>query len=193
MADQIPADQRRRGTRGAKDEKEPKVKWKNSKAKQLLRKDILEGRVPLEARDANNRSTKPLKEIYGLHPELQEYFYKNFSRRLASLRKTIKEEKVRQALDQEAFDNYIQNHPSRSLLSKQGFIQWQGSEAQQRLLEDIAANLHTAMSKADLYGSRSEYYENFPLQVFRDKLKQEIRTAKYLHTLNVKGKDPRKK
>lgn len=192
MADRIPEDQRRRG-RGTRDEKEPKVKWQHSKAKQLLRKDILEGRVPLEARDAHNRTTMALRQIYNLHPEVQEYFYSKFSQRLGSLRTTIKEEKKRKALDQEAFDNFIQNHPSRALLSKKGYIQWQGSEAQKLLLDDIAANRHTTMSKSDLYGSRREYYENFPLDVFRDKLSQEIRTARYLHTLRVKGKDPRKK
>jgi hypothetical protein len=47
---------------------EPKIKWKKSRAKQLLYNAIKEGRVPLEAKDSNNKSTMPLKDIYNLHP-----------------------------------------------------------------------------------------------------------------------------
>jgi hypothetical protein len=36
------------------------------------------------------------------------------------------------------------------------------------------------------------YYENFPLDVFRDKVKQEIRTSKYLYTIEERGMDPQK-
>jgi hypothetical protein len=45
----------------------------------------------------------------------------------------------------------------------------------------------------DLHGSCPEYNENFPPNAFRDKLNQEIWTAKYLYTLKIRGKDARKK
>jgi hypothetical protein len=38
-----------------------------------------------------------------------------------------------------------------------------------------------------LWESRREYFEQFPLDAFRDKIKQEVRTAKYLHTCKTKG------
>ena len=133
-----------------------------------------------------------LKSIYDLRPEFQEYHYSKFSSRLSSLRKTIKERNYRADLDQEAFDNYKANNPVPAAFSHKGYIQWQGSEAQALCREDIEHGLHKSMSRMELYGSRSEYYENFPLKEFRDKVRQEIRTAKYLHTLAVKGKDPRK-
>lgn len=172
----------------AAEKEEPKIKWKRSQAKALLRKDILEGRVPLES----GPGTMQLKDIYNLRPEFAEYQYSKFSSRLSSLRKTIKECNDRAALDQEAFDNYKKNHQA-ALFSHKGYIQWQGSEAQALCRKDIKHKRHDAMSRMELYGSRPEYYENFPLDVFRAKLNQEIRTAKYLHTLNVKGRDGRKK
>jgi len=52
--------------------------------------------------------------------------------------------------------------------------------------------LHATMSPMDLYGERPEYHLNFPLEAFRNKIYQEIRTGKYLHTLKVRGKDTRK-
>jgi hypothetical protein len=59
------------------------------------------------------------------------------------------------------------------------------------LLEDIESNLLVSTGiRGELHGFRPEYYEEFPLSVFRDKKKvkkQEIlQTAKYLHTVKVK-------
>jgi hypothetical protein len=73
---------------------EPDVKWKESKAKRLLYKDIVEGKVPPDATDADGRSTMHLSEIYVMHPEFAEYDYKKFSSRLSSLRAAIVKEKT---------------------------------------------------------------------------------------------------
>ena len=58
--------------------------------------------------------------------------------------------------------------------------------------EDLEAKVHETMSIFELYGSRPEYYQNFPLDAFRDKVNQEIRTSKYLYTLKVRGKGANK-
>jgi hypothetical protein len=77
---------------------EPDVKWKNSKAKRLLYKDIVEGEVPPDATDADGRSTMQLSVIYLMHPEFAEYDYEKFSSRLSSLRAAIvKERQLRKA------------------------------------------------------------------------------------------------
>ena len=52
---------------GDETKKEPKTKWRNSRAKQLLYKDVKEGRVPLNATDVSGKSTMTLKSIYGMH------------------------------------------------------------------------------------------------------------------------------
>ena len=186
-------EKKKKKKKNEEDWEEPKIKWKRSKAKALLEKDILEGRVPREAKDEKGRSTRKLRDIYDSRPEFAEYHYSKFSSRLSGLRKTVTESLNRAVIDQDAFNNYTQNHPAKALFSHKGYIQWQGSEAQALCVQDLEANRHKTMSRNDLYGSRAEYYENFPLDVFRFKLNQEIRTAKYLHTLEVKGKDPRKK
>jgi len=171
---------------------EPKIKWKKSKAKQLLYTDLKEGLVPLEAKDEHGKSTMKLNDIYNMRPEYAEYHYDKFSSRLSSLRKTVKDRIERQRLDQEAFDNYRTNHKEVSYYSHHGYIQWQGSKAQEQCLNDIKDGIHLK-GKMKLWASKPEYYQNFPLKVFRDKLNQELRTAKYLYTLEERGKDPRKK
>ena len=176
-----------------KEYKEPKIKWKKSKAKRLLAQDIIEGSVPLYAVDEEGNWTTDLEELYHSRVEFTEYHYSKFAQRLAGLRKTLQNDTNRQALDQEAFDNYRSNHPFLVQFSSKGHIQWQGSEAQAFCIQDLEEKKHETMSRADFYATRREYYEQFTLEVFCDKVKQEIRTAKYYHTLQVKGRDPRKK
>ena len=39
----------------------------------------------------------------------------------------------------------------------------------------------------ELWASQQEYTDEFPLDAFRGKLEQEIRTRKYIYTLEVRG------
>jgi hypothetical protein len=106
---------------------------------------------------------------------------------LSSVRSTIKERNNHAGEDERHFAECLNDHPGSAFPHK-GFMQWQGSEAKELAKNDIAENLHVKMGKHGLYHLRLEYYENFPLKDFRDKIYQEVRTAKYLHTINVKGK-----
>ena len=182
---------RKKGTNAENEKKtkpkEPTIKWRKSKAKKLLYLDMMEGRVTLDKDDLLDDEKMTLREIYVLHPEFGEYHYDKFSGRVSSLRKAIKIANSRAAQDQEAFDNFKARHPP-ALHSHEGYIQWQGSDAQKQVLKDIEEGLHESMAKMELWEFRSVYYENFPLKEFRDKLNQEVRTAKYLHTLRVRGK-----
>jgi hypothetical protein len=90
----------------------------------------------------------------------------------------------------EAFKNYIANHKPAEK-SRKGYIQWQGSRAQTLLLDDIKAGRHKTMTKEKLYKSKPEYQE-LPLKAFRDKVHQELRTAKHCYTQKHVGRDPRK-
>jgi hypothetical protein len=96
---------------------------------------------------------------------------------LSSIRKTIRELNNRASDDEVAFQRYIANHPV-AIFSHKGYPRWQDAEARDLLLQDIEAGLHKVMKKSDLYASRPEYYEQFPLNVFREKIAQEIGTAK---------------
>jgi hypothetical protein len=180
---------KKKATKKKDDFKEPKIKWAKSQAKLLLSKDILDGEVPLQAfeKDGKTPTYPPLRDIYMTRPEFALYNYDNFSSRLSSLRATIVDATARAKDDEEAFQKYKQNHPP-SEVANNGCIQWQGSEARELLLEDMEEGLHTTLGKMELWGQRPEYYEYFPLAVFRDKIYQEIRTAKYIYTCQVKGK-----
>ena len=61
-----------------------------------------------------------------------------------------------------------------SFNSHKGYIQWQGSESQRLLKNDIQNGLHETQTPLDLWMSRAEYHDIFPLKVFRDKICQEL-------------------
>ena len=167
--------------------KEPKITWRNSEARELLYNDIRFERIPSEAKDANGQSTMLLRDIYAMHLEYSDYDYKKFSGRLSNLRKIVIKCNDRAEDDQTAFDQYTSCHEP-SYFSYKGYIQWQGSDAQELALQDLRDGLHEEMAKKEFWKHRDEYWTQFPLDAFRDFIYQELRTAKYLHTLRVRGK-----
>ena len=171
---------------GLEDFVEPKIKWKKSQAKQVLYQCIMDGTVPEEAKDSNGRSTMAIRDIYLLHEEFAKYEYDKFSSRLRALQTKIKELNNRAEDDLQAFEIYKENH-TPSLYSHKGYIQWQGSNAQELLWIDMEAGKHKVMKPKALWESRQAYLDEFPLYAFRSKLEQEIRTAKYVHTIKERG------
>ena len=162
---------------------EPKKKWRQSKAKEFLHDAIIDGRIP---EDDNGDEIMGLEETYFLLPEFSLYSFDKFPGRLARVRAEIKHSKNRAVEDLEAFKLYMRNHEV-SYFPHKGYIQWQGSDARDLLLDDMMNGLHIGTKPKTLWESRSEYCEEFPLDVFRDKIQQEIRTGKYLHTIKTKG------
>jgi hypothetical protein len=73
----------------ATNSEEPKIPWKKSEANWLLYKDIMNGEVPLEAKDAVGKLTMALHNIYIKQAEYSLYSYEKFLSHLSLLRKTI--------------------------------------------------------------------------------------------------------
>ena len=171
---------------------EPNIPWRKSRARKILYTDIKEGRVPRSAKDENGRRITDIKTVYLMHPEYALWDYNKFSSRLAGVRKIIGGKDARAQDDQNVFDLFVENNEIHSF-SRKGYIQWKGSESQRLLKKDIQDGIvrQYGSRKKDLWLSRPEYHLEFPLDAFRDKIKQEIGTAKYLHTLKVKGKAER--
>lgn len=160
---------------------EPEIPWADSNARALLVKDLLAGVVPLEV-----DSAMPTQTIFTSRPEYAPYGYKNFSSRLSGLRKIVARDKTRADKDAEAFANFKANNIIHTH-NPRGYPEWDGSKAHKQLEDDIDNDLHELMDPYELWCLR-EVYDPFPLKVFRDHIYQIIKTRKYLHTLEVKGK-----
>ena len=163
---------------------EPKIKWRKSKAKQVLYEMIMEGIIS----DVDDESEN-IEEIYLMNEEFAKYDYGKFADRLSTIRDKIKELNKRAEQDDLAFKRYAKNHKTEvSEFTSRGYVHWKGSDARELLLDDIEEGKHKTMTPMQLWKSREEYKEGFPLHAFRSKLHQELRTAKYLFTLEEKAK-----
>ena len=135
--------------------------WRSSKAKELLKRLILDGTV-----SANDLP----EDVYKLHEEFQLYNFKNFKVNLKSLHESIAKGKKASERDSIAFANdlAICGRPTHT---RQGTPVWAGSNAELLLKEDIYNGVHRVIGPEDLWKSREEFQE-FPLGKFRDKIYQ---------------------
>ena len=138
------------------------------------------------------RRTKDYAAVYAMHAEYLEWDFEKFSCRLAGIQKIIKKNIGRASDDEAAFDKFVENNPV-SIHSHKGYIQWKGSDAQKLVKKDIDNGVLATYTKEnykfpkmEYWLTRKEFNVEFPLQVFCDKIRQEICTKKYLHTMKKK-------
>lgn len=156
---------------------EPDTPWAKSTARKILYRDLRDGKVPLKARDPNNRMR--LRDIYDMHAEYKLWNYNKFSSRVSSARRTIGTLLSRKSEDQAAFDNFLSRNPV-SMYSHKGYQQWKGSSAYRLCIKHIKEGAHTTKSYRTIYGENRQYYENFPFKAFKDHYRSEIRTSKFV-------------
>ena len=72
------------------------------------------------------------------------------------------------------------------LTNHRGELRWEGSEAERLLRLDMDEGKHTTMTPFDLYCSRSEYSDHYPLKVSRKHIDQEERPRKMLAQYTTK-------
>ena len=143
----------------------PPTKWQNSEAKKLLAKDILEEKV--------TDSMKP-KDVHAMHEEYKQYNYGNFGTNLRNLRLSFRRLQGHADADSAALAHDLQVR-SRVVNNPRGYPQWEGSAAERLLKIDIDTHEHKKMEPRMLYQKRKEYQE-FPLEVFRNHIYQEVRS-----------------
>jgi hypothetical protein len=164
-----------------------KVKWRDSTARRLLYLDVMNGLI---------LDSMTTEEAFVHRPEFATYDLQKFASRLATIRKQVNDRNVRAAEDKKAFDMFVNNNEVQKY-SRKGYIEWQGSESQKLALKDLEEGIHDLSIKGGrnkeggyrmFFESRPEYYMEFDFKNFCEKIRQEIKTKKYLHTLKVRGK-----
>jgi hypothetical protein len=141
--------------------------WKDSDAKELLKKDIEEGRVT---------EVMMAREVYAMHPEFDIYKFQNFANNLKSLRALVKRNKESAAFDSAALANDQGNHP-RPAMTAAGLPRWYESDAERLLKVDVNQLQHETMTPQALHESRPEH-QVFSLHIFRQHIQQESRSRK---------------
>lgn len=158
-------------------------RWDVSHAKELMRQDTLGGVIPRQ----QTKDGPTAREIFLMRPEFKHCGWRHFPSHLKSMRETLAETESAASRDLEAFKICAENYPP-SDLNSQGYPHWEGSAAQQLLQKDIDEDVHTDHAPFDLWSSRPECQE-FPPDVFRGHIHQELKTRKHLNHLKVKAKE----
>lgn len=164
------------------EDEEPDIPWGDSKAKGLLEDDLKNGVIPLESGEGMT-----VKDIWQQRVEFTEYHLDKFGGRLATARKRVSLKVKRRDQDQEAFEAYARNH-ERSLVDAKGEPQWDTSDAQKQLREDMSADLHTTLTTTQLYESQ-QVYQDYSFATFTSKIVQETRKRKYDYQMEEKKVD----
>jgi len=169
--------------------KKKKQDWLHSDARAALYAAIMAGQIPLHVPQGETETTDQLFQHFNVRSEVVEYgeFEQHFKRRLKALRENILTTRSRADEDKEAFDVFVKNHPKSDIAANGLYPEWEGSDAQKQLREDMKNNKHNTMAPQELHDS-NEAYDLFPLKVFRDHIYQEMRTEKCLKQVREQGK-----
>ena len=109
--------------------------WLNSKAKKLLKADIISGMI---------LATTGPKAVYAMRAEYNKWPYDNFRSNLRSLRLVIISHKKRMQDDCAFYGHDCALHERRHPCQDRA-VPWHKSQAKIFLLEDIASGKHTQM------------------------------------------------
>jgi len=165
--------------------KEKDIDWKNSAAKNFLKKAFKDGTIPLDYSD-----TIGPRVVWDDHckdnPAFVGMLYGNrFTGRLRNVRLDHEKKDNRAEIDKKAFDNFRKNHP-RPLEDQNGTPLWDGSKAQRMLKQDMQEGKHKVGAPRELWISQPEY-QVYELQVFRDHIYQEERLWKHEYFLELEA------
>jgi hypothetical protein len=137
--------------------------WKNSLAKETLKKDILDGLV--------TQGMKP-KEVIAMRKELYKPFAKNSAANVRSLQRSLQGLHVRSEEDHAWIVHNHHLYPCSDVDSLGG-PRWDGSAAQHFLRDDLAAGKLEELGGSKALRNTQPEYLRFSLKVFRERVSQE--------------------
>jgi hypothetical protein len=151
--------------------------WKNSAARDCLYDMVVDGVIP----GKDDITPKEVFEKYCKHLDefkhFQDYKELNFASKLRATRERAAKKSSRSKEDAEflAHDRQIFAAP---VMDTKGFAMWKGSKAQELLRKAIDKGEHEKKKPKVLYEEEAEWYENYTLDYFRDRIYQEIKFNK---------------
>lgn len=164
------------------EEEEDDEKWRNSKAKQMLKEDIIFGAV--------TKAMLP-RQVFEMRPEYKKFEYKNFVTNLRNLRIAVDKLYARMQADCIAYGHDCAVLKDLRANDPPGPVPWHKSPARKLLKNDIDNNLHKQMQPKELHALRAEY-KAFKLKVFRNHIYQEVdKRAKFEHRMKKKKLRPK--
>lgn len=164
------------------------INWRTSEAREIILGDLEDGRLPLDEEVVS--AQEAWDEMYYVLPEFEHVVFSQFKARLKDHRRQLARRKG-------SVDTFLVAFRHDQELRRQGYIPGGGpfdqhgrrifalSAANPLLRDDVIDEKHKEMTTEELHASRDEYLE-WPIEVFRRRLRQEIGTQKWFYYLEWK-------
>jgi hypothetical protein len=166
------------------------IPWKTCKAKQILIQDLEIGMIGMANDDPTPLSLWPF--YHDNMPDFQYIEYDQFKGGLDRLRAKM-QLSVNRLVDEEAGLVHDMQLFPRSHLNYRGEPHWDVSDAKTLLDQDIDNEWHTIYEPKELWLTRPEYYNVYPLEIFRKHIHQEVRSRKFLVWVEWRRREYKKK
>lgn len=118
-------------------------------------------------------------------PEFHGICFKQFKERLADHRRAAKKKKEESIQEEDAFQHDCLLHPRDEMHDRRGKLIFDRSPAKDLLRQDIKDGAYPRLSPMQLWNTRPEY-KLFDLKVFKERIYQEIRLAKFFNWCEMK-------
>lgn len=151
--------------------------WKKSAARDILYDMIVDGVIPgkddITPKEVFEKYCKDLDEF----KHFQDYKELKFAEKLRATRERAAKKSSRSKEDANFLAHDRQVFPA-PIMDTKGFALWKGSKAQELLRKAIEKGDHNKKKPKVLYEEQAEWYENYTLDYFRDRIYQEIKFNK---------------
>lgn len=187
-----PTEEEKEAEEEASQPKEKAPEWRKSKARDylysLLQKNEIPSRYDIKPRDVFDKYCKDRPEF----KHFQDYKELTFASKLLYLRNRLEERGNRASEDAEALAHDRAIFPP-IMEDTKGRPVWAGSKAQELLRKDLKDGLYPQLKPKQLFEKREEYYKDFDLDFFRNKIYQEIKAAKRVVWVKANEEKQKKK
>jgi hypothetical protein len=164
------------------------IDWRKAEAREIILEDLATGTLPIDNDVVS--AEEAWNEMYCAMPEFEHVVFSQFEARL-------KDHRMQVARLQNASTHFLDSFRHDQELRSRGILRPQGthdragrrifdrSAAKPLLKEDVIDEKHLQLTAEELHSSRQEYRE-WPLPIFKKRLRQAIHTQKFLYYLNWK-------
>jgi hypothetical protein len=118
-------------------------------------------------------------------PEFHGICFKQFKERLADHRRAVEKKNNESVQEEDAFQHDCLLHPRQETHDRRGKVIFDRSPAKDLLRQDIKDGAYPRLSPIQLWNTRPEYQLFDPI-VFKGRIYQEIRRAKFVNWCEMK-------
>lgn len=160
------------------------IDWVKSRSRDIILDDLIAGIIPHDPDECSPEFA--WNTWYCFIPEIieEKVTYEQFQKQFKAHQLQITKKKKQSNREEAAYRRHVDMYPRRTHNSR-GEPVFDVHEAKDLLREDVRVGKHKQLTPIELRNSRPEY-QDFKLKIFCQRIYQEVRRHKFVHTLELK-------